>query len=234
MTLGERIYQYRTERHLSQLEVAEKLEVSRQSVSKWETDGAVPELDKLVKLCELFEVSMDELVRGEEPKGGSDQPPGAVDSVPEESCLAPERKGPPVKEVQIVREKMPARLVVGGVLLGVGLLACIFTLLSPDLHPLNVVFFLPLVGFGVICLVFRINAGLICCWMMFGLWTAFRNVAMFRGISTPGKAAFWLRIGEYPYTVYGLIALAEAVASLLLAVVTLYRIVKFARKKMLK
>ena len=50
MTLGERICQYRVRRRLSQQEVAEKLEVSRQSVSKWETDGAVPELDKLVKL----------------------------------------------------------------------------------------------------------------------------------------------------------------------------------------
>ena len=64
MTLGERICQYRIERRLSQQEVAEKLEVSRQSVSKWETDGAVPELDKLVKLCELFGVGLDELVRG--------------------------------------------------------------------------------------------------------------------------------------------------------------------------
>lgn len=68
MKLGEHIYQYRTARNMSQGDLADALNVSRQSVSKWETDSAVPELDKLVKLCELFGVSLDELVRGEEPK----------------------------------------------------------------------------------------------------------------------------------------------------------------------
>lgn len=67
MTLGERIYAQRTAHSLSQTELAERLEVSRQSISKWETNASVPELDKLVKMCELFEVSMDELVRGRGP-----------------------------------------------------------------------------------------------------------------------------------------------------------------------
>ena len=64
MTLGKRIYDLRTAKNLSQGDLAEALDVSRQSVSKWETDTSVPDLDKLVKLCDLFEVSMDELVRG--------------------------------------------------------------------------------------------------------------------------------------------------------------------------
>lgn len=68
MKLGERIYQYRTAQNMSQGDLAEALDVSRQSVSKWETDSAVPELDKLVKLCGLFGVSLDELVRGVEPE----------------------------------------------------------------------------------------------------------------------------------------------------------------------
>ena len=67
MTLGERIYAQRAARNLPQAALAEALGVSRQSVSKWETDASVPDLDKLVGLCELFEISMDELVRGEEP-----------------------------------------------------------------------------------------------------------------------------------------------------------------------
>ena len=45
-TLGERIYKYRTVLGLSQLELSELLDVSRQSISKWETDVAVPELSK--------------------------------------------------------------------------------------------------------------------------------------------------------------------------------------------
>ena len=68
MTLGQRIYNLRMAKGLSQEEVAEQLDVSRQSVSKWETDTSVPDLDKLMKLCDLFGVSMDELVRGEAPQ----------------------------------------------------------------------------------------------------------------------------------------------------------------------
>lgn len=78
VTLGERIYQERTARRLSQTELAEALEVSRQSVSKWETNASVPDLDKLVRMCELFEVSMDSLVRGMDPQEPKDNPPAAV------------------------------------------------------------------------------------------------------------------------------------------------------------
>ena len=62
MTLAEKILALRTERNLSQGDLAEKLDVSRQSVSKWETGQSVPELDKLIKLADLFMVSLDELV----------------------------------------------------------------------------------------------------------------------------------------------------------------------------
>ena len=62
MNIGNRIYELRSERRMSQEELAEKLDVSRQSVSKWETALAVPELDKLMKLCDLFGVTMDQLV----------------------------------------------------------------------------------------------------------------------------------------------------------------------------
>ena len=69
-TLGERICKYRTACGLSQLELSELLDVSRQSVSKWETDVAVPELSKLVKMAEVFEISLDALVLGKEEDRG--------------------------------------------------------------------------------------------------------------------------------------------------------------------
>ena len=62
MNLGENIYHLRKEKNLSQDELAAALEVSRQSVSKWENNSAVPELEKLVKMSELFGVTLDELV----------------------------------------------------------------------------------------------------------------------------------------------------------------------------
>ena len=66
MSLGERIYKLRTEKKMSQGDLADALGVSRQSISKWETNGSVPELDKLVKLSGIFSVSLDELVTGKE------------------------------------------------------------------------------------------------------------------------------------------------------------------------
>ncbi len=68
MNLGEHIYNLRSQRNLSQGDLADALGVSRQSISKWENNSAVPELDKLVKLSELFDVTLDELVRGKRPE----------------------------------------------------------------------------------------------------------------------------------------------------------------------
>lgn len=69
MTLGEKICTLRTGKGLSQEDLAAKLEVSRQSVSKWETGQSVPDLEKIIKLADLFGVNVDELVReGERPQ----------------------------------------------------------------------------------------------------------------------------------------------------------------------
>lgn len=65
MSLGTTISRLRAEKKLSQGDLADALGVSRQSVSKWETDSSVPELDKLMKLAALFGVTLDELVTGE-------------------------------------------------------------------------------------------------------------------------------------------------------------------------
>lgn len=213
MTLGERICQYRVQRRLSQQEVAEKLEVSRQSVSKWETDGAVPELDKLVKLCELFEVSLDELVQGKPPE-------------PKESTAEP----PPHPEVRIVREKTPVRLIVGGVLLSVGLLGSLilFVLAGP-----NGILPLPIALAGVICLVFRRNTGLICCWVIFALAAWYVHFATGILLIFPFSIFTIVQLltkGGYPYNAFGWIGLAEYIIFYVLMIVTLYRLVKFFRE----
>lgn len=64
MSLGERLYELRKKKGLSQEEVAERLNVTRQSVSKWETDESKPDFDKIIPICELFEISSNELLSG--------------------------------------------------------------------------------------------------------------------------------------------------------------------------
>ena len=63
MTVGEKITALRASARLSQEQLAEKLSVSRQSVSKWEMDQAVPQIDKILQLSELFRVTTDELLK---------------------------------------------------------------------------------------------------------------------------------------------------------------------------
>ena len=65
MDLGERLFELRKAKKLTQDDVAEKLNVTRQTVSKWETNKSTPDFDKIVPLCELYEISPNELLTGE-------------------------------------------------------------------------------------------------------------------------------------------------------------------------
>ena len=62
MTIGQKIIQLRNAADISQEQLAETLGVSRQSVSKWEMDQALPQIDKVIQLAEIFSVSTDELL----------------------------------------------------------------------------------------------------------------------------------------------------------------------------
>ena len=63
MSLGSNIQYLRKLNRMTQEQFAEKLEVSRQTVSRWEADEVTPELDKLVEVCSLFSCKLDELVK---------------------------------------------------------------------------------------------------------------------------------------------------------------------------
>ena len=63
MNLAEKIYLLRNQMGMSQTALAEQLQVSRQTVSKWETSASYPDIEKLIALSDLFRVSIDYLVR---------------------------------------------------------------------------------------------------------------------------------------------------------------------------
>ena len=64
MDLGNRLTELRKGLHLSQEEVADKLNVTRQTISKWETDQSMPDFDKIMPICELYGITPDELLTG--------------------------------------------------------------------------------------------------------------------------------------------------------------------------
>jgi len=67
MTIGRKITQLRSSKGLSQEQLAEALDISRQSVSKWEMDQSLPQIDKVLQLADLFGVSTDALLRDSAP-----------------------------------------------------------------------------------------------------------------------------------------------------------------------
>ena len=88
MTIGEKITHLRIANKISQEQLAEKLGVSRQSVSKWEMDQSLPHIDKVLLICELFSLSADELLhddvvihRGAAGSDSTDTPSRSLDGM---------------------------------------------------------------------------------------------------------------------------------------------------------
>ena len=143
MTLGERLIQLRAKAGLNQDTLAEQLGVSRQSVSKWENDASVPDLEKLVKLSAVFGVSLDELVKGEVP----------------DSAAPAVKAGVTAEELRLHRQR----------LLGLLLLLASVLLGARSEGTWGILFAWPLVTCGILCLLCRCPLGLLCAW---GAWLA--------------------------------------------------------------
>ncbi len=168
MTLGEKIYTLRTKQNLSQGDLADRLDVSRQSISKWETGNSVPDLDKLIKLSRLFHVTLDELVldKSAEPESSSafastasrqpdtsqpDAQQNFTHTEPQPKSSRPEATFPP-------------RKLAGTILF---CMAFIVVLVSLIHNTELLLFSIPFLICGIICFAFRHPVGLWCAWAVF-------------------------------------------------------------------
>lgn len=106
MDLTERLAQARKARGLSQAEAAERMNVSRQAISRWETGAGMPTLDNLIQMGKVYEVSLDELVYG---VGGAEVP----EEIPEPAALTEEPE--PVQAHKGRRQVLPVVLVLAAV-----------------------------------------------------------------------------------------------------------------------
>ena len=75
MTFGEKLQLLRKQKGLSQEELADKLDVSRQAISKWELGSSLPETQKVLQISRVFDVSCDYLMRDEVEQGSDRQEP---------------------------------------------------------------------------------------------------------------------------------------------------------------
>lgn len=206
MNLGENISRLRAARGMSQGDLAEALDVSRQSISKWETGGAVPELDKLMKLSALFGVTLDELVTGE-----AMGPPRTPETPPAQSAAEP--KG--ITARQVVRQ------IAGIVLLSLALtLSLVLGLVSGGW--LAALFLSsPLWLCGAICLAVKKHPGLWCLWALYLLADTYLRYATGLSWATVRWTLQWTP--EMNYTCLA-IAWCQLLAVLALLGVTVWRL----------
>lgn len=201
MALSETIYRLRTEHGLSQGDLAAELDVSRQSISKWETGSSVPELDKLVAMSRLFGVTLDELVLGGAQTDGA------------EGVKAPEPEAKPTHGISM------SQTIVGAVLLAVGALAFLLvTLLGGVLTGL--VLALPFLLCGVICLAVRRGAGLWCAWLLFVGFESY--ICYATGYSSPFAVLRVILLVPVASSHYMLLAIWAVIYAGLLAGTALY------------
>ena len=203
MSLGETIYRLRTEKSLSQGDLAEMLEVSRQSISKWENNSAVPDLEKIIRLSEIFEVSLDELVKGEE----------APKRVLTETDASPDKK----KEAGF-----PPRKIAGIILLCMAFLVVMFFLVAGG-GLAGFIFALPFLTCGILCFVLKKNVGLWCAWDLYVLFDIYMAYAT--GIS---RASVWYSFQWTPEMNYMRLAFAWF-AVISLAVMIIVTVVRFGK-----
>lgn len=103
MNFNNRLYELRKQKGFSQEELANRLNVSRQTVSKWEVGDSTPDMEKLIAMSDLFHVSLDQLILGKEPETpASTAPKSELMDVIHEKVLTPQNKKKAKSVVKII------------------------------------------------------------------------------------------------------------------------------------
>lgn len=210
MNLGETIYKLRTKQNLSQGDLADRLTLSRQSVSKWENNSAVPDLDNLIKLSEILGVSLDTLVKGEQPKEEN------IDSSYASQSSMPQTAQPQAPA-------FPMKNLIGILLLCMAFVAFLLFAISIDLFN-GLLFALPFLICGIICLVCKEHAGLKCGWFLYLCLDLFLRL---------GSGTKWSIIfSVFRYPVFNLVYIISWVMFLLLVALIVVTIRTYKKKDM--
>ena len=103
MNFNNRLYELRKQKGFSQEELANRLNVSRQTVSKWEVGDSTPDMEKLIAMSDLFHVSLDKLVLGKEAEAPAfAAPKSELMDVIHEKVLTPQNKKKAKSVVKII------------------------------------------------------------------------------------------------------------------------------------
>ncbi len=201
MALGEKIYKLRTQHNLSQGDLANELNVSRQSISKWENGNSTPDLEKIIKLADIFNVSLDELIKNEEKEE-------TIVNKPEQS---------PLTQTNAREKKIGKGLLITGVI-------SIFVFLLLGLGITGFFIAIPIFACSIIYYKAKSNHFLYCLWAIIPLADLFIRYAT--GISWPAirQTLIWQESWNY-----GRLAIAWGQFLVILFLV-IFSIIKLSKK----
>lgn len=150
-SIGERIYELRKKNNMSQGDLADKLDVSRQTVSKWENNSSIPEVEKISQLSQIFSVTTDYIIKG--------------------TAKETEQKSEEIVPFPApVQKKLTGRTVAGIVLIVLG--AVVFVAFCFNLKMLSLIG-VWLIGIGVLLILCKKHTRLLISWLSFILGERF-------------------------------------------------------------
>lgn len=112
MSIGERIVFLRKKHNISQGDLAEALDITRQAVSKWENDLSSPDTLNLIKLADVLDTDVEYLATGKEPAPLPIRPPVIIEKIVEVDKFIEVEKKVTVEKPVVLREEVPVEIVV--------------------------------------------------------------------------------------------------------------------------
>lgn len=168
MTLGQKITNLRKARSMTQEELSEAIGVTRQTISKWELDSSTPDLDYLCKLCDLFGVTADYLIRPEKETVETAPPPPTEQAPPlPRTEPTPPPAAPSAKTLSGIRFAGWALFILGIALIQVAILFVLFRISSTALWILAGI----CIVIGMELFLIRWKPLFIVMWTMWLFWT---------------------------------------------------------------
>lgn len=191
MNLGENIYTLRTKMNMSQTDLANEVDVSRQSISKWETGSAIPDLDKLIRLSKIFGVTLDELVGNETE---------AVDKTNEPVLMTQEQVDMIINDIRKECKPVPSKIKISDIIINIigGILAFQgFMIFIAGLYSTGAVLFLA----GISSILVKNEK------LKFFIWFMFLNISTFLTISSATPTWTNLFAIKNAISIYGFVSI---------------------------
>jgi len=207
MSIEESIYKLRKKNNLSQGELASKMDVSRQSISKWETGQSVPDLKNIIKLSEIFNVTVDEIVKDK----------NINESKEENNKL----------EYNSKNFKYQRNKTLGYIFMAVGALICI---ISVFLIPAGILFGVPFFIFGIELVLIRRHIKLVISWTALIYISVVFNPWM-TSVPKTTKAIIYAIKSGYFNTASILIGVTQRVMVIILLIITVRTVKRNKMKK---